>query len=111
MALRLSVVADLVRPRGVLAIDRFGLDGDLESVGIWFFVFAAREREACVGVVTAVRMVDCERAMVGVDGMALLSPRETGRADDVSSETCFRARLAGAVFSNRSEVLVFSTAC
>ena len=41
--------------------------------------------------------------MVGVVGMTFLSSAATGLAEEeVSSSTCFRARLAGAVFSNRS---------
>ena len=48
---------------------------------------------------------DCVRDIVGVDGTILIVlplSREMGRAEDVSSEMCLRARLAGAVFSNLS---------
>lgn len=49
--------------------------------------------------------VECVRARFGVDGTILIAwllSRDTGRAEDVSSERFFRARLAGAVFSNLS---------
>jgi len=47
MLLKLLVIADLVKPRGVPATDKFGLDGDFDRVGICvFFVFAARDKEA-----------------------------------------------------------------
>ena len=49
--------------------------------------------------------VDCVRARFGVDGTILMvwpPSRDAGRAEDVSSERCIRARLAGAVFSNLS---------
>jgi hypothetical protein len=49
--------------------------------------------------------VDCVRARFGVDGTILIvwpPSRDTGRAEDVSSERCIRARLAGAVFSSLS---------
>lgn len=48
---------------------------------------------------------ECVRARFGVDGtilMVWLLSRDTGRAEDVSSERFFRARLAGAVFSTLS---------
>lgn len=55
--------------------------------------------------------VDCVRDRVGVDGTILMDwppSRETGRAEEVSSEICLRARLAGAVFSNLSARAGFS---
>lgn len=54
------------------------------------------------------------RAAVGVDGTSLIvlpPSRETGLAEDVSSEMCFRARLAGAVFSSLSALAGFSEIC
>jgi hypothetical protein len=83
------------------------LDGDLNKVGIrvaGLLTVAARARDACVGVMMAEHRLDCERAMVGVDGIVLgaWSPREAGLAEEVSSVMFCRARLAGAVFSSRS---------
>lgn len=40
--------------------------------------------------------------------MVAVLPRDTGRAEDVSSEMCIRARLAGAEFSKRSGSAGFS---
>jgi hypothetical protein len=99
---RLFVVADFVKAMGVGF--RFGLDGDRDKVGICvagFVTLAARAKEACVGVLIDERKLDWERGIVGVVGMALFSV-ETGLSEEVSSSTRFRARLAGAVFSNRS---------
>ncbi len=112
MPLRSLVVADLIMLRGVPT--RFGFDGDLVKVGICvagFLVLAARANEAWVGVEIAASMLDCDREMEGVDGKGLLSWLEAGRAVEISSVTCFRARLAGAVFSNRSERTSFSLLC
>jgi hypothetical protein len=50
-------------------------------------------------------MAGCVRDRFGVDGTILIvrpPSRDTGRAEDVSSEKFFRARLAGVAFSNLS---------
>jgi hypothetical protein len=65
-------------------------------------MLSARAREACVGVLMNERELGCERGIVGVVGMAFLSSVEIGLDEEVSSSTRFRARLAGAAFSNRS---------
>jgi hypothetical protein len=67
-----------------------------------FLILAARAKEACVGVLMDERKLDWERGRVGVMGITFLSSVEAGLAVEVSSSTRFRARLAGAAFSNRS---------
>jgi hypothetical protein len=67
----LFIVADFTRRRGAV---RLGLDGDLDSVGIWLgcLVLAARAREAWVGVVIELR-IDRDRESVEVDGLLLMA--------------------------------------
>jgi hypothetical protein len=48
------------------------------------------------------RKLACERGIVGVVGTTFLSSVEIGLDEEVSSSTRLRARLAGALFSNRS---------
>ena len=99
---KLGLDTDLVNLLGVSI--KFGLEADFVKVGICvtgFLLLAARAIEAWVGVVMDAIVPDCGR--VGVAGRGLcVSPLDTGRAEDVSSSTCFRARLAGAAFSRRS---------
>lgn len=66
---RVFVVADFVKLRGVPRWLSFG--GGPDEPGTTLpecLMFAARAREACVGVVIAESRADCEREKVGVDG-------------------------------------------
>lgn len=101
--LKLLVLDGFGRVRGVPI--KLGFDGDLDKVGIWVegvLVLTARASDDCVGVEMAARRFDCDRGMFGVIGLTGVS-LDTGRTTEVSSWIVLLARLAGAVFSNRSD--------